>query len=48
VAVNAGHPKHEWTSHSSFESVFKFFDEKYQRRIAVDTGEHVDGNDEEL
>ena len=33
--VAAGHPKHEWTSCSSFESVFKFFDEHYRRRIAA-------------
>jgi len=38
----AGHPKHEWTSYSSFESVFKFFEEQYQRRIA-DAGDGVNG-----
>jgi len=30
----AGHPKHEWTSYSSFESVFRFFEEKYRRRAS--------------
>ena len=39
----AGHPKHEWTSYSSFESVFKFFDEQYRKRTAVASGE-VDGS----
>ncbi|XP_013101033.1 FAM172 family protein homolog CG10038 [Stomoxys calcitrans] len=27
--VSAGHTKHEWTSYSAFESVFKFLEEKY-------------------
>jgi len=44
--VVAGHPKHEWTSYSSFESVFKFFDEQYRRRIAAAPDEHVDGNED--
>ncbi|XP_039947653.1 FAM172 family protein homolog CG10038 isoform X1 [Bactrocera tryoni] len=30
-SVSAGHPKHEWTSYSAFESVFKFLEEKYER-----------------
>ncbi|XP_036321463.1 FAM172 family protein homolog CG10038 isoform X2 [Rhagoletis pomonella] len=38
LSVSAGHPKHEWTSYSSFESVFKFLEEKYERFIAVRTG----------
>jgi len=42
--VVAGHPKHEWTSYSSFESVFKFFDEQYRRRTAdVADEENDDG-----
>ena len=29
----AGHTTHEWTSWSSFESIFKFFAAKYTARI---------------
>ncbi|KAH8306448.1 hypothetical protein KR018_011557 [Drosophila ironensis] len=30
--VSAGHTKHEWTSYSAIDSVFKFLEEKYQQR----------------
>ncbi|EDW81274.1 uncharacterized protein Dwil_GK11976 [Drosophila willistoni] len=30
--VSAGHGKHEWTSYSAFESVFKFLEDKYEKR----------------
>ena len=41
-----GHPKHAWTSYSSFESVFKFFDEQYKKRLAVGVDNVVEGSDE--
>lgn len=28
---SAGHVKHEWTSHSCIEALFKFFEEKYEQ-----------------
>ncbi|XP_053947912.1 FAM172 family protein homolog CG10038 isoform X1 [Anastrepha ludens] len=37
-SVSAGHSKHEWTSYSAFESVFKFLEEKYERFNALRTG----------
>ncbi|XP_017143128.1 FAM172 family protein homolog CG10038 isoform X1 [Drosophila miranda] len=33
--VSAGHTKHEWTSYSAMDSVFKFFEEKYEQRTKV-------------
>nr|XP_017000346.2 FAM172 family protein homolog CG10038 [Drosophila takahashii] len=30
--VSAGHTKHEWTSYSAIDSVFKFIEEKYEQR----------------
>ncbi|XP_016959862.2 FAM172 family protein homolog CG10038 [Drosophila biarmipes] len=30
--VSAGHTKHEWTSHSAIDPVFKFIEEKYEQR----------------
>ncbi|KAM7364712.1 FAM172 family protein homolog CG10038 [Cochliomyia hominivorax] len=35
--VSAGHSKHEWTSYSAFESVFKYLEQKYDEFI---TEEH--------
>uniref|UniRef100_A0A0K8UX46 UPF0528 protein CG10038 n=3 Tax=Bactrocera latifrons TaxID=174628 RepID=A0A0K8UX46_BACLA len=35
--VSAGHPKHEWTSYSAFESVFKFLEEKYERSQEIES-----------
>ncbi|KAH8358467.1 hypothetical protein KR093_000439, partial [Drosophila rubida] len=31
--VSAGHPEHEWSSYSAMESIFKFFEDKYERRV---------------
>lgn len=30
--VSAGHTKHEWTSYSAIDSIFKFMEEKYEQR----------------
>ncbi|KAH8418108.1 hypothetical protein KR009_003471 [Drosophila setifemur] len=30
--VSAGHTKHEWTSYSAIDSIFKFIEEKYEQR----------------
>ncbi|XP_017040989.1 LOW QUALITY PROTEIN: FAM172 family protein homolog CG10038 [Drosophila ficusphila] len=30
--ISAGHTKHEWTSYSAIDSVFKFIEEKYEQR----------------
>ncbi|KAI8118229.1 UPF0528 protein [Lucilia cuprina] len=32
--VSAGHSKHEWTSYSAFESVFKYLENKYEEFIS--------------
>uniref|UniRef100_W8B7Y2 UPF0528 protein CG10038 n=1 Tax=Ceratitis capitata TaxID=7213 RepID=W8B7Y2_CERCA len=37
-SVSAGHPKHEWTSYSAFESVFKFLEDKYEHANALRSG----------
>ena len=37
LSVSAGHSKHEWTSYSAFESVFKFLEEKYERSQVIRT-----------
>lgn len=29
-----GHSKHEWTSYSAFESVFKYLEQKYEDFIS--------------
>ena len=29
-----GHTKHEWTSYSAFESVFKYLEQKYEEFIS--------------
>ncbi|KAH8311333.1 hypothetical protein KR044_005728, partial [Drosophila immigrans] len=31
--VSAGHPEHEWSSYSAMESIFKFFEDKYEQRL---------------
>ncbi|KAH8346867.1 hypothetical protein KR059_001485 [Drosophila kikkawai] len=31
--VSAGHTKHEWTSYSAIDSIFKFMEEKYELRM---------------
>ncbi|XP_043654946.1 FAM172 family protein homolog CG10038 isoform X1 [Drosophila teissieri] len=31
--ISAGHTKHEWTSYSAIDSVFKFIEEKYEQRV---------------
>ncbi|XP_067633433.1 FAM172 family protein homolog CG10038 [Eurosta solidaginis] len=37
-SVSAGHKKHEWTSYSAFESVFRFVEDKYKHFIAQRSG----------
>ncbi|KAM8704645.1 hypothetical protein ACLKA7_009153 [Drosophila subpalustris] len=31
--VSAGHPEHEWSSYSAMESIFNYFEEKYEKRV---------------
>ncbi|XP_062125039.1 FAM172 family protein homolog CG10038 isoform X2 [Drosophila sulfurigaster albostrigata] len=33
--VSAGHPEHEWSSYSAMESIFKFFEDKYEQRVGT-------------
>ena len=40
-----GHEEHEWSSHSSLESVFKFLSERYQARLDDLSAESTDGDD---
>ena len=40
-----GHDEHEWSSHSSLESVFKFLSERYKARLDELSAESTDGDD---
>ncbi|XP_034485462.1 FAM172 family protein homolog CG10038 isoform X2 [Drosophila innubila] len=37
--VSAGHPLHEWSSYSAMDSVFTFFEKKYEQRQAKTTSQ---------
>jgi len=43
---SVGHAKHEWTSYSSFESVFHFLDRHYQSRIAAAAADSDDADED--
>lgn len=33
--LSAGHMEHEWSSYSAMESVFTYFEEKYEERVRL-------------